>query len=504
MDLDLDKLLNSPTIPLSEVSSDPLPRTFEEWCSIHGEPEYVGQSTPITNSDILIEEHIAEEEDVDTSSIITEDKNGNQRLNYKDFVDVFAKVNNCVFYNGAFYNPDGEISTQTIRRDIANSLGAMGWSSRLDVPTNSIYTSLKDMHSVDELPVSETVIPLANGDLHIDKDKWVFRLNEKKHAPYRLSVKYNPIEKPTPLFDKWLRDAFVPEDIDTIQEIMGYCLVPSTAAAEAFIIVGDGEAGKSGLGTILLGLLGNASISMETQDLVSKRFQIASVENKLVAYDDDLGSAALTDTNLFKKLITADTPIRAERKYADPHQFMSYCRIVASANFMLTSLYDDSDGFYRRLHPIHIKPKAKNRKVIRHFYETILAQEKEQILKWALVGLRRVIANGWKISWSQRSLDYMKAAKSSACHFEDFFNETCEVTTDGSDTTTAELASLYRRWCKENGIKEMSERRLSNWFSDNGERIRVYRTNTLLRAGKRVRGYQNLKIKSEWKTISLI
>lgn len=506
MNIDLDKLLAPPPtqIPLTSDTTETLPKTFEEWCNIHGEPEYVGQTLPIVNSDILVEEHIPEEMDVDTSTIITTDQKGNQRLNYKAFVDAFATVNNCVFYNGAFYNPDGEISTQSIRRDIANSLGAMGWGSRLDVPTNSLYTTLKDMYSVDELVVSEMVIPLANGDLHIDKDKWVFHLGEKKHSPYRLSVKYNPIEKPMPLFEKWLHDAFVPEDILTIQEIMGYCLVPSTAASEAFIIVGDGEAGKSGLGTILLGLLGNASVSMETQDLVTKRFQIASVENKLVAYDDDLGSAALTDTNLFKKLITADTPIRAERKYADPHQFMSYCRIVASANFMLSSLYDDSDGFFRRLHPIHIKPKAPNRKVIRHFYETILAQEKEQILKWALVGLRRVIANGWKISWSQRSLDYMKGVRSSACHFEDFFNETCEVATDGSTTTTAELATLYRRWCRENGIKEMSDRRFSSWFSDNAERLQVHKSNKIVRNGKYVRGYQGLKIRNEWRTVTLV
>jgi putative DNA primase/helicase len=503
---DLDELFGSTPskIQLSEDTEEYIPATFEEWCNIHGEPEYLGEPAPGWNTDIFVEDCDPVVVHHDTSNIMTEDKKGNQQLNYKAFVDVFAAVNECVFYNGAFYNPDGEISTQLIRKDIANSLGDMGMTSRLDVPTNALFTMLKDMYAVDELPVNEKIIPLANGDLHIDKDKWVFRLGEKKHAPYRLSVNYNPIDKPTPLFDKWLHDAFVPEDIDTIQEIMGYCLVPSTAAAEAFIIVGDGEAGKSGLGTILLGLLGNAAVSMETQDLVTKRFQVATVENKLVAYDDDLGSAALTDTNLFKKLITADTPIRAERKYADPHQFMSYCRIVASANFMLSSLYDDSDGFFRRLHPIHIKPKQPGRKVIRHFYETILAQEKEQILKWALVGLRRVIANGWRISWSQRSLDYMSKTKSSACHFEDFFKEACEVKEDGSNTTTAELVSVYRRWCKENGIKEMSERRLANWFSDNTEKLHIHRCENIKRNGKRLRGYEHLNIRNEWRNVVVI
>jgi putative DNA primase/helicase len=244
-------------------------------------------------------------------------------------------------------------------------------------------------------------------------------------------------------------------------------------------------------------------VSVETQQLVTKQFQIAEVEHKLLAYDDDLGSAALTETGLLKKLITADTPIRAERKYCDPHQFNSYCRIVASANFMLSSLYDDSNGFFRRLHPILVKPKAPDRKVINKFYELILEQEREQIFKWALIGLRRVMNNGWKITWSERSRNYMKATKSNAVHFEDFFNETCEVAVN-EDTTTAELKKLYSKWCAENGVTAASERRLANWFADNSEKIGIQRSVHIKRNGKELRGYMYLKIKPEWKNLTIV
>ena len=490
-------------IQLTNTTEYAPPTTFEEWVAIHGEPEYLGEATPSYTKGIRVEDCTHENIPPNTDGIITEDKKGNPQLNYKKFVDVFALVNDCVYCNGVFYNPDGSISQQSIRRDIANSLGDAGWQGRIDTPTNSILTTLKDMYTVEELPVNDKVIPLANGDLHIGKGEWVFRLGEKKHAPYRLSVNYVPTEKPMPLFNKWLNDVFAPEDIPTIQEIMGYCLIPTTAVGEAFIIVGDAEAGKSGLGTILMGILGSAAMTMETQDLVTKRFQVADVENKLLAYDDDLGSAALTETGLLKKLITADTPIRAERKYADPHQFKSYCKILASANFMLSSLYDDSDGFFRRLHPILVKPKQPERKRINKFYEMILEQEKEQIFKWALIGLRRVIQNGWKIEWSERSKNYMKANKSNAVHFEDFFNETCTVDPN-SNVTTVEFSNLYRRWCKENGIKEASDRRLSNWISDNSEKIGVIRSENITRNGKRLRGYKCVKIKDEWKNVSIL
>ena len=133
----------------------------------------------------------------------------------------------------------------------------------------------------------------------------------------------------------------------------------------------------------------------------------------------------------------------------------------------------------------------------------ILEQEKEQIFKWALVGLRRLMANGWKITWSGRSLNYMKANKSNAVHFEDFFNETCEVAED-ANTTISEITKLYSKWCAENGIKDTSDRRLSNWFVDNAEKKGIYRSQNIRRNGKYLRGYQCLKIKDEWKNVTIM
>ena len=496
----LDKLLSddSSRITLSDSTEYHAPKTFEEWCEIHGEPEYLGETSEKHPLNIAVIDCEEQPHEIDTSEIITENKNGDLRLNYIKFAKVFAEINKCVYCNGVFYTPDGAISTAAIRKDIAHSIADMGWTSRLDTPTNSLLTTLKDLCQIDRLDADDTVIPLANGDLHIGKNVWEFHLGEKKQAPYRLSVNYTPVSKPTPLFDKWLNDAFAPEDIPVIQEIMGYCLVPVTSAQEAFFLVGDAGVGKSGLGTILKSMMGNAFESVNTQELVTQRFQLATVENKLVAYDDDLGSAALEETGVLKKLITADSPIPAERKYGDPFNFMPYCRVVASANFMLSSLYDDSDGFYRRLHPIVVKPKNPNRKTIYRFYEMIIDEEKEQIFRWALIGLKRVIENGWKISWSQRSIDYMNTNKSQSTHFEDFFKEAC-VVSEEVDVSSAELRNAYLKWCKENAIKDSSERRMFRWFTDNAEKLCLISCRNVVRSGKQVRGYKGMSIKPEWK-----
>ncbi len=170
---------------------------------------------------------------------------------------------------------------------------------------------------------------------------------------------------------------------------------------------------------------------------------------------------------------------------------------------MLSSLYDDSDGFYRRLHPILVKPKDPKRKKITRLYEMILDEEREQVFKWALEGLRRVMQNNWTISWSERSQNYMRMNKSNAVHFGDFFAETCTIDAE-SDTTTAEITNLYKRWCKDNGVKESSDRRLANWFSDNAEKLGIERSENIVRQGKRLRGYFGVKIKGEWKNVLIV
>lgn len=493
----LDELLDN-----SAVAPEVLPRTFEEWCEIHGEPDYFYETESTTSNElsIIVTDCTSPGEEVDTAGIIYEDKHDKKHIDYTQFTIVFSRLNPIVYNNGVFYSTHGTISEEKIKQDIHFSLINLGWKNRLDNAVKSLCESLKQHNFVEHLSTEDMIIPLANGDLHIGEDNWEFRWNEFAHCAYRLSVNYTPASKPTPLFDKWLTDVFTPEDIPVIQEIMGYCLVPITSAQEAFFLVGDAGVGKSGLGTILKNILGNAFESINTQDLVTKRFQIATVENKLVAYDDDLGSAALEETGVLKKLITADTPIPAERKHRDPFNFLPYCRVVASANFMLSSLYDDSDGFYRRLHPILVKQKDPKRKTINKFYEMILSQEKEQIFKWALVGLKRVIENGWKISWSQRSIDYMSNVKSQGTHFEDFLAEVCDVASESS-VSCAELKSVYLRWCKENGIKDASDRRLFRWFSDNAEKKGIQYHRNLPRGEKRVRGYTGLKIKEIWQTV---
>ena len=439
-----------------------------------------------------------------TPEAVWTDYKGKHHIDYPTFVENFARANNVVCCNGLFYTPDGVMSEGQTKQDINYSLIDRGWTDRLDVPVNSIFASLKQMKHVDALDVNEWVIPFRNGDLYLHPyNSWQFRLDEKKQTPYRMGVDLVPEDRPMPKFDKWLHDLFEDEDIDTVQEMLGYLMLPVTNVQEAFFLVGDAAAGKSVLGHILGKIINNGFQAVTTADLVTQRFQVASAENKLVLYDDDLGSAALTETGLLKKLITADQPIPAERKYEKNFTFMPFAKVVACANFMLSSLYDDSNGFFRRLHPINVKPKDPNRKTIPGFGEQIAREESEQIVRWALKGLKRLIRNDWKITWSDRSREYFGQTIEKAVHYPAFIEETLEPCF-GADVSCTELRKLYETWCRENSIQDTKVIRMQKWFSSNAEKYGMTYTRCIKRGGKMVRGYLKMKIRDEWNTTTRI
>jgi putative DNA primase/helicase len=483
---------------------DYIPETIDDWIEIHGEPNYEQESTAVYDKNVEDDLHIKvthcktipyNEQDGHIGldkCVYTTDK-GSKRINYPNTVEAIARANDLISVERLLYSPDGAVSDMAMRKEISDSLISAGWTDILDSPVTHVLNSIKDTFHHDKLPVDKNVIPFANGDLHINHNGWEFREGEKKQAAYRLAVNYINEDLPMPWFTKWVNDTFVSEDITTLQELLGYCLVPVTAAQEAFILVGEAGVGKSVLTYLLSNIFGNAYQELSIKELAQNKYYTSLVENKLVVYDDDLHTEAISETGIFKKLVTANQEITAERKYEQPHQFLPYCTIIANSNDMIKTLYDDSDGFYRRLHPLHVKDKDPHRRNISNMAK-LVAEEKDSIARWALKGLQRVIAQDYKIFWSDRSREYMGAEKSKGLHFPDFMSIVFDFDKN-AEITTKRIASAYEQWCRQNAIQELSMRRLQNWIGNNADKLHIAKT---LIGNKRLAGYSGLKLKPEW------
>lgn len=481
-------------------NGEAIPETFEEYVSIHGEPEYEDsykEEYPIRFK--IIDHDKSTDTDIEEikerySEYVWTDKGGGLHVNYNVLARRMILTENLICYKGMFYNPFREVSAESLRQLITQLLIDKGWTGKMDSVCSSCINTMRDLANVDDFSGSENFIYFQNGELDISSDKeWIFYADKFTHTPYRLNCDFVSEALEMPMFTKWVTDVFEKEDIDTIQELLGYCMIPTNKVQEAFILVGSAGVGKSVLGYLLHDIFGNGYVALNVTELDENKFILANIENKLIVYDDDLQTRALTDTGVFKKLITSEQPIKAERKGQQPYMFTPHATVICNTNVMIQSLYDDSEGFFRRLHPICVKEKKPGRRNIVDMNIKVCL-EKNGIIRWALQGLWNLRRKHFQIHWSDRSREFLEAEKNP---FKAFFDDVFEVTGSEEDKLRSQdIIKIYNTWCRKNGVGHLGERRLLNWFSKNQSKLNI----TYKKIGKeKLSGYVGLKLNEIWK-----
>ena len=417
------------------------------------------------------------------------------QINENTFALAYSDCNELRYNNGLFYTRKGKMTEEMIAHEIWESIAEVGIARNVETTVKKLVGTVKLAATVPALKTDENIIPFGNGDLYIKE--WAFHGDSYSPVPYRLRADLALELQPTPYFDKWIKDLFEPEDQLVLQEYLGYCMVSSTKAQKALFLLGEGGAGKSGLGVILEAILGDAELNIaNTQEFLQDKFKLPELEHKLVLYDDDLDGSALTETGLYKKLITNTLSITADRKYGQPFKFTPRIKLVACCNKMLSAVYDNTSGFYRRLLPIVVKPIAQDFKPDLRFYDR-LSQEVEGIVQWALLGLRRLIDNNWVLSESERTKSYMTQKQSIDNPLPDFMQSAFDYGEEYS-TALTDIMSVYEYWCRKNNVTAQKPRAVQLWLADNAEKYHLKRSQNI-RAGERyVRGYAGLQPKAEW------
>lgn len=428
-------------------------------------------------------------------------KDGKKKtLNEITFAECYRDINRLKYHHGIFYSRQGKMTESDILIDMRESLKDLKLTTDVERNANKLLGAVKvySLVSDAEIKMDENIIPFANGAFYVREKEFI--KDEDVSVPYKLNIPlFNNIQS-TPNFNKWLHDLFYEEDIPVIQEFLGYCLIPSTKAQKSLFLVGEAGVGKSGIGVILESILGDAFLGVQnTQEFLADKFKLPELENKLVLYDDDLDNSALTGTGLYKKLITNSVPISADRKYEQPFRFIPKIKIVSCCNEMLTSLFDKSDGFYRRLLPVIVKPKSKSWVKDAEFHDK-LRSEAQGIVQYALIGLLRLIENGWEFSLSQNTVKYMELKKSDENPLPVFMTDVFDFG-DDYKATSADILKVYRLWCNKNAYEPNSPRTLQRWINDNTKNYKIFPNNHIPteQGDKQVRGYTGLRIKGEWK-----
>ena len=414
-----------------------------------------------------------------------------KKINEIAFCREFLREQPMVCVKGTFFTVDKRITDEReLKKRIYDKLKDFV-STGVARKQDSLLELLRSEAYLEDLPVQTDRIHVSNGTLYLDGTF----IEEKTYCRNRLTVTYDP-ESPFPT--RWLQflnDLLIPEDILTLQEYMGYCLIPTTKAQKMLMLVGKGGESKSRIGVVMRAIFGDSMVNGNLTKVETNRFARADLEHVLVMVDDDMKLEALPQTNYIKTIVTAELPLDLEKKSQQSYQGELYCRFLGFGNGSLKALYDRSEGFFRRQIILTTKARDKDR-VDDPFLSEKLIAEKEGIFLWCLEGLRRLIAQDYRFTISARTQENMKEAILEGNHMIEFLASEGYIRLKADYTvTTRDLYDVYCLWCEENAIKPYAKNTMSHHLKESGDAYNIADTNKLMNEeGRRARGFEGIGV----------
>ena len=407
------------------------------------------------------------------------------------FCDDFLSTHQLLYSNGAFFTPDGRmVDPMPLRCEIFEMMREYVGANLAKKVTN-VVDVLKLAAQVEDFPPVTDRIALANGTLYLDG---TFQEGKPEIVRNRLPVRYDPKAAQPTHWLQFLSDLLYPEDIPTVQEFIGYCLIPSNKGQRMMVIKGSGGEGKSQIGVVLSRLLGCNMKDGSIGKISENRFARADLEHILLCVDDDMRMEALRQTNYVKSIVTAQGKMDLERKGKQSYQGWMFARLLAFSNGDLQALYDRSDGFYRRQLVLTTKEKPVDRADDPDLAEKMKAEAEGSFL-WAFEGLQRLVANNFKFTESDRIRENREAVKRDNNNIFDFMESEGYIRCKAdASISSKDFYEIYRMWCEENSLAPLKARSFSDAMIANAGRFNLEHCNNITNsAGRRVWGFMGVE-----------
>ncbi len=309
-----------------------------------------------------------------------------------------------------------------------------------------------------EINVNPYLLNFENGLYNIQTDELIPH-DPKILNTIRLGGKYDPGAK-CPVFLRYLSDVLPESEHPLVQEILGYFLIPINKAQKSFVMVGKPDSGKSTLLYVVQDLLlRQENVSNLTWQELDEKFATVQLFGKLANIFADLPTSDIRDTGTFKA-ITGEDYISAQHKFKEYFSFKPFARLLFSCNNIPKNYSDRSDGFYRRLILIRFDHSIPEDKKDGDLKEK-LAAETDGIIAWAMVGLKRLIANKFRFSETERTRAELSSYKAENSSTLAFVEECCALGT-GGEVLREDLYNAYHEYCAAAGSKPVSQKRFNN------------------------------------------
>ncbi|MCD8014612.1 MAG: phage/plasmid primase, P4 family [Lachnospiraceae bacterium] len=311
---------------------------------------------------------------------------------------------------------------------------------------------LRVLHPIQDLNANPYIINVKNG-LYDVRENVLMEHTPDYLSTIRLEVSYDS-KADCPQFKKFLVDSMEGdmEQVNLIQEMLGYFLIPVNNAQKCFIIVGAADAGKSILLRVLNEiLLGTKNVSNVAWQSLNERFKTAELFGKLANIFADLPTANIEDNGIFKALVGEDF-LTVEKKNKNPFSFQNTARLLFSCNNIPLNYGDRSEGFYRRLIIIRFNHAVPPEKRDPEFLDKLRA-ETDGIFLFALKGLKRLLDNRFTFSEVEKNKSELQNYREESSSVLSFVRDCCTLYPNGKESVySLELYKAYEKYCSDNGM----------------------------------------------------
>lgn len=415
-------------------------------------------------------------------------------VNELKFCRMFVKKHPLKCIKGRFYDYDGPVDENTLGHEIYKMLRQGVWIGLSKKVTN-IMDALRHFCYSEHIPPDTNFIHLNNGKLALDGTFYP----QKEFCTNRLNIDYDPgiwngVYYPEK-FLSFLIELLTLEDINTLQEYLGYLLIPSTKGQKMMFIIGQGGEGKSRIAVVLREIFGDSMITGNFQRIENDRFFRYNLKDKLLMVDDDMQMSALPSTGYIKNLVTAEIPTDVEAKGKQSEQSLLYTRLLCFGNGSPKALYDKSKGFSRRMIILTTLNPPEDRVADPNIADKFIA-EKNKIFCWMFDGLRRLIANNYRFTISDKARLNVKETMQDSCNIPEFLSDTDRVTYgEKLCVASSALYSSYYNWCEDNALTALKRETFISWLKQNEEAFGIKYSFNIQSGSKRVRGFTGIAVK---------
>lgn len=244
--------------------------------------------------------------------------------------------------------------------------------------------------------------------------------------------------------DLWEGDQ---QAVDTLQEIMGYLLLPDTSQHKIFLFVGPPRSGKGTIARVMQQLLGRANVASPTLGSLGQGFGLWPLVGKLLAIVSDARLSQRSDSAVVTERllsISGEDSLTIDRKYREPITAKLNTRFVILTN-ELPKIGDSSGALASRMLLLKFTKSWLGKEDTE--LTNRLLTELPAILLWAAVGWNRLRQRGHFVQ-PESGKELLADLEELSSPIKEFVGECCTVE-PMQQVMRGELFECWQAWCEE-------------------------------------------------------